>query len=170
MQKHVYDSCLECIRLIHPHGDQLESIVGDVARMSCLVRFALFWHRRSLRQPLLSPGHLTFPPKLLRRGRLRLRFLRAGAGCAVATAHRLVTAPASVSDDASFKMIWRNRIFARVMSGFVMRQEVLLQAAAAARIVGYPQNGILRAATDGYSDVVLGFLITHANCVNEHDG
>ncbi len=84
MQKHVYDSCLECIRLMH--GDGKESIVGDVARMTCLVRFAIFWHRRSLRQPLLSPRQLTLPPKLLRRGRF-LRFLRAGARCVVATAH-----------------------------------------------------------------------------------
>ncbi len=57
------------------------------------------------------------------------------------------------------------------MSGFVMRKELLLQAAAAAHIAGYPKNGILMAATNGYTDVVLGFLITiRANCVNEHDG
>jgi hypothetical protein len=57
------------------------------------------------------------------------------------------------------------------MRGFVMRAEVRLQAAAATRIRGYcPKKGILTGATSGQSNVVLGFLLTDANCVNEHDG
>jgi len=156
----MYDSSLECIQLWPSLGDSDYSIAGAVARLCYLVRFKLFWHRRSLRQPVPTgtgtPGQLTFPPKLPPRGLPRcFRFLHFGAGCVVATAHRLVTAPASVSDDAN--LIWRNRIFARVMRGFVMRAEVRLQAAAAARIQGYPQKGILTGATRGDIDVVLGF-------------
>ena len=77
---------------------------------------------------------LGFPPKLLR------RFVR---GCVVATAHRFVTVPASVHDDAMTKMIWTNRIFARVTSGAVMREERRLQATAAARIAG--KSGVIAA-------------------------
>ena len=64
-------------------------------------------------------------------------------------------------------MIWRNRIFARVMSGFVMREEVRLQAAAAARIAG--KSGNIDAAKSGDVADVLSYLIADANCVNERD-
>ena len=58
-----------------------------------------------------------------------------------------------------------NRIVARVMSGFVMREEVRLQAAAAARIAG--KSGIIAAAARGDVADVLSYLLVHANCVNE---
>ena len=62
-------------------------------------------------------------------------------------------------------MILRNRIFARVMSGFVVREEVLLQADAAARIAG--KNGVIDAARSGAVADVLSYLIADANCVNK---
>ena len=65
-------------------------------------------------------------------------------------------------------MILRNRIFARVMSGFVVREEVLLQADAAARITG--KSGIIAAALSGDVAEVLSYLLADANCVNERDG
>ncbi len=89
-------------------------------------------------------------------------FLR---GCVVATARRLVTAPASVHVDAKEKMSWSNRIFARVMSGFVV---VPLQDAAAARIAG--EMGIVGASFRGDVADVLSYVIADANCVNERDG
>ncbi len=70
-------------------------------------------------------------------------------------------------------MMLRNRIFARVLSGAVMREEGPLQAAAAARIAakqcGVPS--VLFAAVAPDMDVadVLCFLIADANCVNERD-
>ncbi len=69
------------------------------------------------------------PSKMLR------RFLR---DCVVTTAHGLVTAPASVFVTARMKNVWeiQNCIFARVISGFVMREEGRLQAAATTRIAG----------------------------------
>jgi ankyrin repeat protein len=51
------------------------------------------------------------------------------------------------------------------MSGFVVREGVRLQAAAAARIAG--KSGIGAAATSGDVADVLSYLITHANCLNE---
>ena len=129
-------------------------ILSDVARLCFLVHYALFFPPLSLRLP--TPGQLTFPPKL------RRRFVR---GCAVATAHALVTPPASVSVTASTKMIWSKRIFARVMRVVVMREEVLLQAAAAARIAG--KSDIIAATARGDVADVLSYLITNANCVNE---
>jgi hypothetical protein len=129
----------------------------DVARLCFLVRHALYFEpQRSLRQRLPGLGQLEFPSKLLR------RFLR---GCVVFTAHGLVTAPASVYVDATTKMFWRNRIFARVMSGAVMREEGRLQAAAIARIAG--KSGIIAAAARGDVADVLSYLIAGANCVNE---
>ena len=61
-------------------------------------------------------------------------------------------------------MIWMNRIFVRVMSGFVV---VRLQAAAAARIAG--KRGVIDAAIDGNVADVLSYLIADANCVSERD-
>jgi hypothetical protein len=55
----------------------------------------------------------------------------------------------------------RNRIVARVMNGFVKRE----QAAAAARIAG--KSGIIAAAASGDVVDVLSYLLVHANCVNE---
>ncbi len=57
-----------------------------------------------------------------------------------------------------------NRIFARVMSGFVV---VPLQAAAAARIAC--ASGVIVAARIGDISDVLSYLIIDANCVNECD-
>jgi hypothetical protein len=60
------------------------------------------------------------------------RFLRS---CVLATAHALVTPPASVFRlvDARTKSRWIERIFVRVMSGFVARAEVRRQGARCAR-------------------------------------
>ena len=139
--------------------DPNSGIPARLAFLHLLVRFALYFEpRRSLRQRLPRLGQLAFPPKLLR------RFLR---GFVVATAHGLVTAPATVFVTARKKMILRNRIFARVMSGFVVREEVLLQADAAARIAG--KSGVIDAAESGAVADVLSHLIADANCVNERD-
>ncbi len=56
----------------------------------------------------------------------------------------------------------------RVMSGFVVREEVRLQAAAAHRIAG--KGNVLGAAVSGDVADVLSYLIADANCVNERDG
>jgi hypothetical protein len=133
----------------------LKDILSDFALFCYIARFALYSPPFCLRQRLPGLGQLAFPSKLLR------RFLR---GCAVSTAHGLVTAPASVCDDARKKTIWMNRIFARAMSGFVV---VPLQAAAAARIAG-KSGGIVAARSGDVADV-LSFLIADANCVNERD-
>ncbi len=128
--------------------------------LSNLFRFAFYFEsRRSLRQRLPRLGQLAFSPKLLR------RFLR---GFVVATAHGLVTAPASVYVDAEKRKIWMHRICARAMSGAVVRGEVRLQAAAAARIAG--KSGIFAAAKSGDVADMLSYLIADANCVNERDG
>ncbi len=128
-------------------------ILIDVALLRLLVPSL----PESLRQQLPGLGQLAFPPKMLR------RFLR---GCVVSTAHRLVTAPAGVDNTAMKKM---NCIFARVMSGFVVREEVRLQAAAAARIAGKRGSGIVGAATGGDVASVLSYLIACANCVNARE-
>ena len=155
----MYDFCLER----HSSGsapDNDSGILSDAALLYVLVRFALFLHpQRSLCHRLPILGQLGFPSKLLR------RFLR---GFVVATAHGLVTAPASVNVDARKRIILRNRVFARVMSGFVLREEVRLQDAAAARIAG--KRGVVAAAASGDVADVLSYLIAHANCVNERDG
>ena len=164
MEKFLYDWCLEDSSGSAPDRDS--GIPSDVAFLCFLVRFALFFEpRRSLRQRSPRLGQLGFPPKLLQ------RFLR---GFVVATARGLVTAPASVCRacgsasvyvGAREQMIWMNRIFARVMSGFVMREEVRLQAAAAARIAG--RSGIIAAAGSGDVADVLSYLITHTGWANE---
>jgi hypothetical protein len=136
--------------------DRDSGILSDAALLSFLVRFALYSPPLCLRQQLPRLGQLAFPSKLLR------RFLR---GCVVATAHGLVTAPASVFVCARKKMVLRNRIVARVMSGAVMREEVRLQAAAAARIAG--KSGVFAPARSGDVADVLSYLIADANCVNE---
>ncbi len=153
MEKCVYDFCLER----HSSAsvpDRDSGILSDVALLRLLVPSL----SESLRQQLPGLGQLAFPPKLLR------RFLR---GCVVSTAHRLVTAPAGVPVTARKKM---NRIFARVMSGFVIREEVRLQAAAAAYIAGKRgqvfSGSIIGAAASGDVASVLSYLITRANCVN----
>jgi hypothetical protein len=152
------DLCLE----LHPSAsapDRDSGTLSDVARLGFLVHFALYFEpRRSLRQRLPTLGQLAFPSKLLR------CFLR---GCVVFTAHGLVTAPASVFVIARKKMVWMNRIFARVMSGVVMREEVQLQAAAAARIAD--KSGVVQATANGDVADVLSYLMADANCVNERD-
>jgi hypothetical protein len=161
MQKYnnVYVFCLELLSSASaPDGDS--GILSDAARLCFLVRLALYFeHQRSLRQRLPTLGQLAFPSKLLR------RFLR---GCVVATAHGLITAPASVCVGAREKTIWMNRIFARVMSGAVMREEGRLQAAAADHIAG--KSGVTRAAGSGNVADVMICLIADANCMNERDG
>jgi hypothetical protein len=129
-----------------------------------LVRFALFFQpRRSLRQPLPTLSRVRFPPKRLQ------RFLR---GFVAATAHRLITAPAIECNGGWFEISWRNRIVARVMSGFVMKEEVRLQAAAAARIAESGKSDIRDAAKSGDVAELLSYFITRASCVNErgHSG
>jgi hypothetical protein len=121
-----------------------------------LARFALYIPPLCLRQRLPGLGQLAFQSTLLR------RFLR---GCVVFTAHGLVTAPASVCVGARDKTIWMNRIFARVMSGFVV---VPLQAAAAVRIAG--KSGVFAAAQSGDVADALSYLIADVNSVNERDG
>ncbi len=155
MQNIMYEFCLQ--RLSNASARD-SGILADIALLGFLVRFALFFQpQRALRQPLPS-GTLEFPPQRLR------RFLR---GFVVATAYGLVTAPASVLVYNRKKIFLRNRIFARVMSGFVMREEVRLKAAAAARIVD--KSGIVAAAESGDVADVLSYLISDANCVNEED-
>jgi hypothetical protein len=66
--------------------------------------------------------------------------------------------------DARKKNILRNRIVVRVMSGAVMKEEVRLQAAAAARIAGKWLSNV--ALTGNVADV-LNYLIADANCLNE---
>ena len=126
-----------------------------LARLYVLVCFALYFPPLCLRQQLPRLGRFAFPSKLLR------RFLR---GCVIATAHGLVTAHAGVFVTARKKTILRNRIFARVMSGCVMREEGRLQAAATARIADKSFN---MAALGGDLEVVLGYLMADANCVNK---
>ena len=156
----IYDFCLQQLSSASA-PDRDAGILRDAARLCILVRLALYIeHQRSLlqrlpRHELPRLGQLAFPSKLLR------RFLR---GCVVFTAHGLVTAPASVCDDARKKTIWMNRIFARAMSGFVV---VPLQAAAAARIAG--KSGVNDRSEDGDVDDVLSYLIADANSVNECD-
>jgi hypothetical protein len=162
-----YELCLKWeddSAIFYPVGGKRRLREGEpdipvcVARLCFLVRCALYFYPLSLRQRLPLRGQLAFPLKLLR------RFLR---GCVVATAHGLVAAPAGAFVDARKKIILRNRIVARVMSGAVMREEGLLQAAAATRIAG--KSGGHTAASRGDVEVVLSYLIADANCVNECD-
>ena len=171
LSKQIYDFCLKQLSSASA-PDRDSGILSDAACLCFLVRLALYFEsRRSLRQQLPTLGQLAFPSKLLR------RFLR---GCVVFTAHGLVIAPASVYVDAREKEIWMNRIFARVMSGFVV---VRLQAAAAARIAG--KGGVVDAsrindvadmlnwrdaAESGNVADVLSYLIADANRVNKRDG
>ena len=167
LSKQIYAFCLKQLSSASA-PDRDSGILSHAARLCFLVQFALYFEsRRSLRQRLPTLGQLAFPSKLLR------RFLR---GCVVATAHGLVTAPASVCRacgsasvyvDAETEMIWTNRIVARVMSGAVMREEGRLQAAAAHRIAG--KNGVIAAVGSGDVADVLSYLIADANCVNERD-
>ncbi len=155
MATSIRDWCLQRLSSAPaPDGDS--GILSGAARLCFLVRYAIYSLPLCLRQRLPELGQLAFPSTLLR------RFLR---GCVVATAHGLVTAPASVCVDAREKTIWMIRIVARVMSGAVMREEVRLQAAAAARIAG--KSGVIAAARSGDVADVLSYLITDANCVNE---
>jgi hypothetical protein len=107
--------------------------LGQVLLPCHLVRAAMFFHAQRSRQPPppFPPGlQLQFLPLQLQ------RFLRS---CVLATAHALVTPPASVFVHARTKSRCIERIFVRVMSGFVARAEVRRQAArlsfASARMV-----------------------------------
>jgi hypothetical protein len=158
MQTYMYEFCLK--QLSSASAPDLDSgILSDVTCLCFLVHLALYFESPpSLRQRLPRLGQLVFPPKLLR------RFLR---GFVVPTAHGLVTAPAGVFVTARTKMNWKNRIFARVMSGFVTKEEARLQADAAARIAG--KSGVAAAAGSGDIADVLSYLIADATCVNERD-
>jgi hypothetical protein len=96
----------------------------DLLIPSHLVRAAMFFHAQRSRRPLRLPRYmqLQFPPLQLQ------RFLRS---CVLATAHALVKPPASVFRlvDARTKSRWIERIFVRVMSGFVAKAEVRRQGA-----------------------------------------
>jgi hypothetical protein len=161
MASSIHDLCLELVtRRPKPkkvkREEGLKDILSDFALLCYLARYALYSPPLSLRQPLPGLGQLAFPSTLLR------RFLR---GCVVFTAHGLVTAPANVFVTARKKKIWANRIFARVMSGFVV---VPLQAAATprtSRIIGL----VITAANGDVADV-LSYLIADANWVKERDG
>jgi hypothetical protein len=160
MARSIHDLCLESVSSMSApkkvkREEGLKDILRDFALLCYLARFALYSPPLCLRQPLPGLGQLAFPSKLLR------RFLR---GCVVATAHGLVTAPASVFVTARKKKIWGNHIFARVMSGFVV---LPLQAAAADRVAG--KSGVKEAARSGDVADVLSYLIADANCVNERD-
>ena len=157
MEKFVKDFCLER-RSSASAPDRDSGILSDVALLCFIARYALYFPPLSLRQQLPRLGQLRFPPKLLR------RFLR---GCVVATAHGLVTAPAGVHVGEEEQNIWMHCICARAMSGFVVREEVLLQADAAARIAG--KSGVIAAAESGNVADVLSYLVADANCVNERD-
>ncbi len=158
MEKYMYDFCLER----HSSAsapDRDSGILNHATSLCFLVRLALYFGpQRSLRQRLPALGQLAFPSKLLR------RFMR---GFVVATSHGLVTAPAGVFVTFKKKMYLRNRVFARVMSGFVLRENVQLQALAAARIAG--KIGVNGAAQSGNVADVLSYLITDANCYNKRD-
>jgi hypothetical protein len=97
--------------------------LGQVLLPCHLVRAAMFFHAQRSRQP---------PPRLPRYMQLQFlplqlqRFLR---GCVLATAHALVTPPASVFLHARTKSRCIERIFVHVMSGFVARAEVRRQGA-----------------------------------------
>ena len=158
MEKYMYDFCLEQLSSISA-PDRDSCILSHATSLCFLVRFALYFGpRRSLHQRLPTLGQLAFPSKLLR------RFLR---GCIVATAHVLVTAPAGVFFTFKKKMYWRNRVFARVMSGFVLGENVRLQAFAAARLAG--KIGVNGAAQSGNVADVLSYLITDSDCYNKRD-
>jgi hypothetical protein len=175
----IYDLCLKWqeeeeedegkgrgnMRRRNPEEEHDSGILSDAARLCCLVRFLVFFEpQRYVRQRLPRLGLFGFPPKLL------TSFLR---GFVVATARGLVVAPASRYVTARGKLALRNRIFGRAMSGFVMREERRLQAAAAARIADkrlHPTDqGIIPAAQRGDVADVLSYLISDANCVNARD-
>ena len=157
MARSIHDVCLELVSS-RSAPEEEEGILRYFAFYCYFARFALYIPPLCLRQRLPGLGQLAFPSTLLR------RFLR---GCVVFTAHGLVTAPASVCVGAETETIWMNRIFARVMSGAVVREEVRMQAAAAARIAG--KSGVIDAAANGNVADVLGYLIADANSVNECD-
>jgi hypothetical protein len=95
-----------------------------------LVRAAMFFHAQLSHQPpprLPRYMRLQFLPHRLHFSPLQLqRFLRS---CVLATAHALVTPPASVFVHARTKSRCIDCISVRVMSGFVARAEVRRQGA-----------------------------------------
>ena len=162
IERHSSASAPEEPEKVTVEEDHDSGILSNVALLYFLVRYVLFFPPLSLRQRLPRLGQLKSPPKLLR------RFLR---GCTVATAHGLVTAPASVYVYVMTKMIWSKRIVARVMSGFVMREEGLLQAAAAARINIIIEDEIdfIAAGQRGRLGGMLSYLIAdYANLCGEY--
>ncbi len=164
MATSICDWCIQRL-LSGPAPEEDSGILIDVALLSFLVRFAASFPPLSLRQRLPRLGQLAFPSKL------RRRFLQ---GYVVATTRRLLTAPATVFVAARKKMILEKRIFARVMSGFVLKKAVRLQRAAAARIAkkwgvgaAVKSSDVAVAVRSGDITDVLSYFIVGANCVNE---
>ncbi len=98
--------------------------LGQVLLPCHLVRAAMFFHAQRSRHlpPPFPPGQqLEFLPLQMQ------RFLRS---CVLATAHALCTPPASVFVNSRTESCCiKERIFVRVMSGFVARAEVRRQGA-----------------------------------------
>ena len=141
-------------------GKRMSVTVNELAQvvLPCrLLHVVLRFRAQRLGQPLSLPPDY----RLLEITPLQLqRFLRS---CVLVTADALVTPPASVYLDKNAQLNLRSCIFARVMSGFVSREEMQLQAAAAARIAG--KSGVRSAARRGDIADVLSYLIADATCV-----
>jgi hypothetical protein len=107
-------------------NDRRVIVSQDKLLLSCQLSCAALWvHAKRSSQPQPPfPQCISMQPQLLP---LHLqRFLR---GFVLATAHRLVIPPASLLRlvHASTKSRWIDRIFVRVMSGFVWKAEVRRQ-------------------------------------------
>jgi hypothetical protein len=106
-------------------ANQLAVTIGDELARPCMLVCTALWFeaRRCLLQrpwPPTTHWHLQpeyFPVQLQ-------RFLR---GCVAAATQRLVKPLGDECVCARTMLIWENRIFTRVMSGFVSRVEVRLQ-------------------------------------------
>ena len=123
----VFDHYTGKILLFIDHRRILLSL-NELSLPCDLVYAAMFFHsQRSRRPPPQLPRYmrLQFPPLQLQ------RFLR---GCVLATAHALVMPHASVLRlvHARTKSLWIERIFVRVMSGFVEKAKVRRQGARSA--------------------------------------
>jgi hypothetical protein len=112
-------------------ANQLAVTIGDELARPCMLVCTALWFeaRRSLLQrPWPPTTHWHLQPEYLP---VQLqRFLR---GCVAAAAQRLVKPLGDECVCARTMMIWENRIFTRVMSGFVSRVEVRLQGTRACR-------------------------------------
>jgi hypothetical protein len=137
LRKHV-------IILAHEPFDESKTIVQQLALPRTLVHAALWFEawRSLFQQPLppLSHSHwyatLEFWPMQLQ------RFLR---GCVTALAQRLVVHLGDVCVHRKRILFMKKCIFERVMSGFVMRIEVRLQAAHfASALISYQRSHAIK--------------------------